>query len=424
MKHNNNLSSKEQKIEVDSKLSAVASNPKKSVALLVIILIALSYLIYNFIWKGNQKSKLENKPEVSKNIITEETPKIDINAPIATAPALPEPPEITAPEAPPAAPEPAPAPIVQVAPPAPIVTVEEKPLDLAAPIVAPIKTSSGNLEERRRSPMIKMGGSGGGQDSGSSADGKNSKTSNASDSYTPPMSPNFLPSKTSFNQQAVTQIGNMKYVVAQGKLIDAVLESAITTDFPGVVRAIVSRDVYSEIDKNVLIPKGSRLIGNFASDGSNGKVRVAIGWTRIIRPDGIDINVNSPAVDTLGRSAIKAEVDAKIANQLASALISMIVKSGAAAASDGIMGSGNDNITSTSTNNPQTGATTTSTTSTTKSLVSQSIQGDVSNALQSMTNQFNNTTPTLYVNQGTQIKVFVNRDLMFSQNAIYKKNTQ
>jgi len=63
------------------------------------------------------------------------------------------------------------------------------------------------------------------------------------------------------NQQLATRVGNLNYIVGEGKMIDAVLETAVNTDLKGKIRAIVSRDVYAESGNRVLVPKGSRLIG-------------------------------------------------------------------------------------------------------------------------------------------------------------------
>jgi len=42
-----------------------------------------------------------------------------------------------------------------------------------------------------------------------------------------------------------------------------VLETAINSDLPGYTRAIVSRDIRSFDGTNILVPRGSRLIGQY-----------------------------------------------------------------------------------------------------------------------------------------------------------------
>ena len=63
-----------------------------------------------------------------------------------------------------------------------------------------------------------------------------------------------------------TEVNNLNRTILQGKIVNAVLETAINTDIPGMLRAIVTRDVYAEQGVDVMIPKGSRLIGKYASE--------------------------------------------------------------------------------------------------------------------------------------------------------------
>ena len=63
--------------------------------------------------------------------------------------------------------------------------------------------------------------------------------------------------------------------------IDAVLESAVNTDQPGMLRALVSEDIYGDTGRTVLLPRGSRLIGQYDSSAAQGQSRVFIIWQRV-----------------------------------------------------------------------------------------------------------------------------------------------
>ena len=63
---------------------------------------------------------------------------------------------------------------------------------------------------------------------------------------------------------------NRATTVAQGTLIPAVLETAFNSTRPGLARAIVSRDVRGFDGTRILIPRGSRLIGEYRSDVASG----------------------------------------------------------------------------------------------------------------------------------------------------------
>jgi type IV secretion system protein VirB10 len=126
--------------------------------------------------------------------------------------------------------------------------------------------------------------------------------------------------------------------VPQGYLIPAVLETGFDSTKPGFARAIVSRDVRSFDGKNVLIPRGSRLIGEYRSAATQGQNRAVITWTRLIRPDGMTIMLDSPAVDTLGRGGVKASVNTHFFSRLGDALLQSTVGIGQALANRAVTG--------------------------------------------------------------------------------------
>src|SRR4029077_18659841 len=106
-----------------------------------------------------------------------------------------------------------------------------------------------------------------------------------------------------------SRITDRDYLVLQGKFIDAVAETAMNSDLPGQVRALVSYDVYAESGGRVMLPRGTRLIGEYNTAIGKGQDRLFIVWTRAIRPDGIDIALLSGGTDPLGRAGLPGEVD-------------------------------------------------------------------------------------------------------------------
>lgn len=104
-------------------------------------------------------------------------------------------------------------------------------------------------------------------------------------------------------------IRNRSSLVPQGSMIRAVLETPIDSRRPGLVRAVVSRDARGFDGTRVLIPRGSRLIGEASGDAKAGQKRVLVTWTRLIRPDGVAIRIGSPAADVLGGAGISGKVN-------------------------------------------------------------------------------------------------------------------
>ena len=113
--------------------------------------------------------------------------------------------------------------------------------------------------------------------------------------------------------------------VTQGTLIPAVLETAIDTDVPGYVRAVVSTDVRSFDGVRVLIPRSSRLIGQYKSGLTAGQKRAYVIWTRLIRPDGVSVKLGSPAISFGGETGLAGKVDSHFFERFGSAMLLSVV---------------------------------------------------------------------------------------------------
>lgn len=205
-------------------------------------------------------------------------------------------------------------------------------------------------------------------------------------------------------------IGDLYSTIAQGKLVHGVLESAINTQLPGVIRAIASRDIYAEAGSARLIPKGSRIIGIYNTDVFRGQSRVFIVWTRIIRPDGIDIMVNSPGVDKLGRAGVEGAVDGRFRELFATALLTSVISIGAAAAAESVVDGE-----STSTRSADGSITTSGNTSSQAAGASIANIGGVSKRI---IDNVIDTRPVIEIDQGTKINIMVNRDLIFPSTVL------
>ncbi|NDB82722.1 MAG: TrbI/VirB10 family protein [Alphaproteobacteria bacterium] len=118
---------------------------------------------------------------------------------------------------------------------------------------------------------------------------------------------------------------NLDRTLGRGKLIDAAIETAINTDFLGDVRAIITRDVYAESGKTILIPKGSRVHGNSTATTVGAYARINITWDRIDLSTGYSITINSKGVDGLGRVGVQGRLDGKVKEQIGGVLLSSAV---------------------------------------------------------------------------------------------------
>ncbi|WP_254063148.1 TrbI/VirB10 family protein [Caulobacter sp. S45] len=176
-------------------------------------------------------------------------------------------------------------------------------------------------------------------------------------------------------------------VIAQGAVIPAVLETALDSNLPGFTRAVVSRDVRSFDGSTVLVPRGSRVIGQYKSGLALGASRAFVIWTRILRPDGASIQIGSPGTDDLGRAGFAGSVDRHFFERFSGAILTSVLSAGVTAAA----GQGATEVV--------VGPTTTNT----------SELASPASPLQPQ-----NISPTIKVPRGSSILIFVAKDLDFT----------
>jgi type IV secretion system protein VirB10 len=98
--------------------------------------------------------------------------------------------------------------------------------------------------------------------------------------------------------------------VLQGSVVPAVIITEINSDLPGQITAQVTMDVYDSHSKYLLIPKGSRLVGNYNNDVTPGQERVMAAFRRLIRPDGTSIDLGGmTSADMAGQSGMQDQVN-------------------------------------------------------------------------------------------------------------------
>lgn len=187
-------------------------------------------------------------------------------------------------------------------------------------------------------------------------------------------------------------IQHPNYTIPAGEIIPATLEVAINSDLPGMVRAITTRDIYSLSGGNRLIPSGSTIVGQYSSGIVQGQSRLLMVWNRIERSDGVIVTLNSPGTDAIGRAGLGADIVERhfLERFGASALLSIL---GGYTAIGGVGSQDQYNSKSQY-----------------RMGVASSLQQTASQTLEDNIG----IKPTLSINQGARINVFVAHDLDFS----------
>ncbi|WP_205436988.1 DNA type IV secretion system protein ComB10 [Helicobacter suis] len=97
--------------------------------------------------------------------------------------------------------------------------------------------------------------------------------------------------------------------ITADKMIPAFLITPISSQLGGKVIAQVESDVFANMGRAILIPKGSKVIGYYNNNNKIGEYRLDIVWTRILTPQGVNIMLtNAKGADVKGYSGLVGEM--------------------------------------------------------------------------------------------------------------------
>lgn len=190
------------------------------------------------------------------------------------------------------------------------------------------------------------------------------------------------------------------YVLQAGSVITAALITGIKSDLPGSITAQVTENVYdSPTGAHLLIPQGSRLIGQYDSQVAFGQSRVLLVWNRVVMPDGTSIVLERlHGTDPQGFSGLEDEVDYHWGQLFKAAALSTLLGVGTQIGSD-------------------------SEESEIAQAIRESAQGTTSNVGQQIVGRQLNIQPTLTIRPGFPVRVIVNRDLVMQPYGVAKEPT-
>ncbi|MBY3101283.1 TrbI/VirB10 family protein [Rhizobium laguerreae] len=216
----------------------------------------------------------------------------------------------------------------------------------------------------------------------------------------------FLASASAIGDRSAKarRIDRIDAMIPEGTLIPGLLETAINSDLPGQIRAITSQDVYSFDGRRILIPTGTRLIGEYQSEVTRGQKRIFVIWTRLLRDDGVSVRLNSIGTDGLGRSGLTGLVDNKWRERFGSAILLSIVGAG----SSYLTGYGSGQYSSGGNGNGS------SDSDRAAELARETIAQTFSDMANQALAENLKIPPTISVHQGERIFVYVRQDLDFS----------
>lgn len=182
------------------------------------------------------------------------------------------------------------------------------------------------------------------------------------------------------------------YQLMAGTIIPGVLVSGINSDLPGQILGQISQNIFDSVSgRFILLPQGTKVLGEYDSRIVYGQERVLVVWTRLILPSGKSISLEGmPGVDMSGYSGLSDQVNNHYLRLLTGVLFGSLLGAGAQIAEG-----------------PQR-----TTDPTYGQLALQGAARNTNEAGQEITRRNLNTQPTLEIRPGFRFSIFVTKDMV------------
>ena len=185
-----------------------------------------------------------------------------------------------------------------------------------------------------------------------------------------------------------------RFVLFEGTVIEALLINRLNGTFSGPVNCLVTNDVYSHDRQHVLIPAGTKLLGETKKVEALGQQRLAVFFHRLIMPDGFSASLDEfKGLNQIGETALRDKVNNHYL-QIFGASLAIGILGGVAEA-----GTGNA-FTNSPLDRARAGMGSSLATSSTQIL-----------------DKFLNILPTVTIREGNRVKVYLSGDLLLPDYA-------
>ena len=178
------------------------------------------------------------------------------------------------------------------------------------------------------------------------------------------------------------------YRLFEGSIIETVLTNRLEGSFDGPVNAMVTTAVYSHDGQHVLIPQGSRILGEVKRNDSLGQQRLAVVFHRIVMPDGYSASLDQfKGLSQIGETGLRDQI-----NHHYTEIFGVSLAIGAIAGLSNINTSYGVNASSTD-------------------VYRQGVTASLSQSSLRILDRYLNVLPTFTIREGQRIKVILSNDL-------------
>ena len=100
------------------------------------------------------------------------------------------------------------------------------------------------------------------------------------------------------------------YVLFEGTILETVLLNRLDGAFAGPIECLVTGDVYSLDRQHVLIPAGSKVLGETRKVDAFGQARLAVVFHRLLMPDGYSVSLDQfKGLNQAGDTGLRDQVN-------------------------------------------------------------------------------------------------------------------
>jgi type IV secretory pathway VirB10-like protein len=178
------------------------------------------------------------------------------------------------------------------------------------------------------------------------------------------------------------------YVLFEGTVLETVLINRLDGQFAGPIECLLSNDVYSHDRQHLLIPAGSKLLGETRKVESLGQTRLAVSFHRLIMPDGYSVSLDHfQGLNQIGDAGLRDQVNNHYLRIFGTSLAIGAIGAVAVGGSSGALtASGTD-------------------------LMRQGFAQSTAQSSAQILDRFLNIPPTITIREGHRIKVYLSGDL-------------
>src|SRR5579859_4047691 len=178
------------------------------------------------------------------------------------------------------------------------------------------------------------------------------------------------------------------YVLFEGTVLETVLINRLDGQFTGPVECLLTNDVYSHDRQHLLIPSGTKLLGETKKVEAFGQTRLAVAFHRLIMPDGYSVSLDQfKGLNQIGDAGLRDQVNNHYLRIFGASLaIGAIGGVAAGGTSGALTASGTD-------------------------LMRQGFAQSTAQSSAQILDKFLNVLPTVTIREGHRVKVYLSGDL-------------